>query len=643
MLAQFVWVGALGLALCWKLNLEPAQAGAGLLAAAGVSALAAWLALHWANRPFWTGLQRMAARPAGDRAVPADVSAGVPEIDRSLQGLTQGLQAQAQAWPALRSMARALGEGRPVHSEPTAWPADAAQTAAEITAAADQVQMFLRSLHEAMQAVHLHGTPPQKAFERLSGAWREHPEVQAMVQDMQNGHARLQASVQAMTAVVERNSTTLAELSWQAKSISEAMSMLAVSGQQAASSSQSLATSSEQVSAQASHVGEMARQAQENSSHGQHELEQTVSSMQAMSEHTQVAGASITRLQSNSRKIEHIVQLIREIADKINLLSLNAAIEAARAGEHGRGFAVVAQEVRNLAEKTFHATQEIDASVGDILGETEHAVQSINTLLVDVQANVGQIEQVGQRLNGILDFSSVLSEQMGGIVTASQSSTQQVRGISRYLGDIEVELRTFGQSIDAQQAQIHGLATLGEDFFDQLLEMRFENLHSRMYLVARSAADAVQQVFERAMAQGQIRMEDLLSQSYEPIEGTNPPKFRSRFDAFTDQVLPAIQEQVLGENAELIFAICTQKTGYVPTHNNKFAKAPTGNYDVDLVNSRSKRIFNDPTGIRCGSHTKKMLLQTYKRDTGEIMHDLSVPIHVQGSHWGGFRMGYKAH
>jgi methyl-accepting chemotaxis protein len=81
----------------------------------------------------------------------------------------------------------------------------------------------------------------------------------------------------------------------------------------------------------------------------------------------------------------------------------------------------------------------------------------------------------------------------------------------------------------------------------------------------------------------------------------------------------------------------------VPTHNDKFAKAPTGIYEQDLVNSRSKRIFSDRTGSRCGAHTKKVLLQTYKRDTGEIMHDLSVPIYLQGTHWGGFRMGYKAH
>ena len=86
----------------------------------------------------------------------------------------------------------------------------------------------------------------------------------------------------------------------------------------------------------------------------------------------------------------------------------------------------------------------------------------------------------------------------------------------------------------------------------------------------------------------------------------------------------------------IVHVIATDPNGYVPTHNNQFAKPPTGNFEVDLVNSRSKRLFNDRTGARCGAHTKSMLLQTYKRDTGEIMHDLSVPIFVAGRHWGGF-------
>jgi methyl-accepting chemotaxis protein len=79
----------------------------------------------------------------------------------------------------------------------------------------------------------------------------------------------------------------------------------------------------------------------------------------------------------------------------------------------------------------------------------------------------------------------------------------------------------------------------------------------------------------------------------------------------------------------------------VPTHNRAFSHAQTGDRAVDAVKSRSKRLFNDPTGIRCGSHQQALLLQTYSRDTGELMHDLSVPITVQGRHWGGLRLGYR--
>jgi methyl-accepting chemotaxis protein len=81
--------------------------------------------------------------------------------------------------------------------------------------------------------------------------------------------------------------------------------------------------------------------------------------------------------------------------------------------------------------------------------------------------------------------------------------------------------------------------------------------------------------------------------------------------------------------------------GYFPTHNLKFSRPLTGQYEVDLANNRTKRIFSDRTGSRCGSNRDPFLLQTYKRDTGEVMHDISAPIFVHGRHWGGFRIGYR--
>jgi methyl-accepting chemotaxis protein len=68
----------------------------------------------------------------------------------------------------------------------------------------------------------------------------------------------------------------------------------------------------------------------------------------------------------------------------------------------------------------------------------------------------------------------------------------------------------------------------------------------------------------------------------------------------------------------------------------------SGNYDVDLVNSRHQRIFAASTmEIRRAKNTTPFLLQTYIRDTGEILNDLSHPITINGKHWGAFIMGLK--
>ena len=62
----------------------------------------------------------------------------------------------------------------------------------------------------------------------------------------------------------------------------------------------------------------------------------------------------------------------------------------------------------------------------------------------------------------------------------------------------------------------------------------------------------------------------------------------------------------------------------------------------DTSGNRTKRIFSDKTGTRAVTNQEPFLLQTYRRDTGEVMHDVSTPIYVRGKQWGGFRIGYRA-
>ena len=87
--------------------------------------------------------------------------------------------------------------------------------------------------------------------------------------------------------------------------------------------------------------------------------------------------------------------------------------------------------------------------------------------------------------------------------------------------------------------------------------------------------------------------------------------------------------------------LCVDANGYAGTHNKRFSQPLTGDYEHDLLHSRDKRIFDDPTGIRCARNTNPFLLQTYARDTGEVLSDLALPIYVDDRHWGNVRLGFN--
>ncbi len=77
-----------------------------------------------------------------------------------------------------------------------------------------------------------------------------------------------------------------------------------------------------------------------------------------------------------------------------------------------------------------------------------------------------------------------------------------------------------------------------------------------------------------------------------------------------------------------------------PGAARQFSKPLTGNREIALQHSRDKRIFADGTGLRAARNPKEFLLQTYMRDTGEILWDLSLPLMVQGRHWGALRLDF---
>jgi methyl-accepting chemotaxis protein len=164
----------------------------------------------------------------------------------------------------------------------------------------------------------------------------------------------------------------------------------------------------------------------------------------------------------------------------------------------------------------------------------------------------------------------------------------------------------------------------------------------------RIVIDTARQIsaaFEDAVARGEITIDQLMDENYREIAGTDPKQYLTDYVAFTDRILPAIQDPVQKCDPRIVFCVAWARGGYLPTHNPNY-RLPQGPDPVwNNANCRNRRLFNDRAVKKVAANTAPFLLQTYRRDMGGgnfvLMKDLSAPIHVRGRHWGAFRMGFR--
>ena len=354
------------------------------------------------------------------------------------------------------------------------------------------------------------------------------------------------------------------------------------------------------------------------------------------------SSAALTVLKSRAEDISNITNTINQLADQTNMLALNAAIEAARAGDQGRGFAVVADEVRELAKKTTDATSGIESLLQEMNSSSVAAVTTMDAVL----ASSDKMNTLLQESEVAISESSSLSTQARHAMNEMQDMvdgfTELNTGISSNVLQLHTSTSNLEKDLHGVSSQAYALSEQTEGIFRLLQDFDVRDRNSFVRDIAINSAKIIGELFSEAIIKGDIKESSLFDFRYIPIPNTDPQKHSTAFDKFTDKYLPSIQEPILENNDFIIYAGAVDKNGYFPTHNRKFSQPLTGDYAVDLANNRTKRLFNDPTGVRCGSNVSSFLLQTYKRDTGEIMHDLSAPIYVNGKHWGGFRIGYKA-
>lgn len=368
------------------------------------------------------------------------------------------------------------------------------------------------------------------------------------------------------------------------------------------------------------------------------ELLEVSNEMNLASNSLESFGQTVEKLAVTGKGIESIVKLINDISDQTNLLALNAAIEAARAGEQGRGFAVVADEVRGLAERVKSATGDIRSNIGSMLKlvtETQEETREINARISKGQITVNESSQ---KFSGMVESFEEMSQRIGDV----SKKVQAVETINRDVSAKANTIRDTAQSVIEQTATSERSSTELASATDRIKELvaKFKIGHGAYEKIIEQTQEARNQcgrILQDALANGL----NVFDESYRPVPNTNPQKYAVCYDRAVEKALQAQYDSLVASIPGAVFSLCVDRKGFAPTHNSKYSKPLTGELKIDLVESRDKRMFNDPVGLRAAQNQAPWLLQTYRRDTGEVLNDLSLPIEIEGRHWGSIRLGFK--
>lgn len=370
--------------------------------------------------------------------------------------------------------------------------------------------------------------------------------------------------------------------------------------------------------------------------HSREQMEEIIKSVELINSKISNFVNTTNMLAENSQKIMEVINLITDISDQTNLLALNAAIEAARAGEHGRGFAVVADEVRKLAEKVKDAAQDINTSIKLMIKNVNETKEETEAIYENVMNTKNIVDDTSSKFNLFIEDFERIGEKLISMASAIEELSSTNSNINASIG--EVSHLSEETHKNAKNSMEYSMMLTEQTQNMQELVTRFKTGYG-MFETILGKVESYRNEIANAITNLANRGINVFDKNYKKIPDTNPQKYKTDYDKYFETDLQFIYDRLMAELPGSIFALAVDTNGYAPTHCSKYSKKPTGNYEVDLVNSRDKRIFNDQTGLKAAKNEKKFILQVYLRDTGEIIADLSMPIYVNNKHWGALRVG----
>lgn len=252
----------------------------------------------------------------------------------------------------------------------------------------------------------------------------------------------------------------LDEISHSSLELEQSAVCVSDSAQRQSDAAGTAATAIEELNVSIHEVSQLADTSRQASLDASDQLQDSMQQLEALlgyvadiADQTVATNALMQELNTHSNAINKMSSVIQEIADKTNLLSLNAAIEAARAGEHGRGFAVVADEVRSLAQHSQSSAAEISRSIVLIQQHIDSTSTRMAQLSQQADSSLERSDRVRQQLDQVSDQTRGLTEQVVQVAVSTGQQSQAVAEIAA-LTDQVAQGNSQNQQVAAETQNI---------------------------------------------------------------------------------------------------------------------------------------------------------------------------------------------
>ncbi len=356
-------------------------------------------------------------------------------------------------------------------------------------------------------------------------------------------------------------------------------------------------------------------------------------------------GQHVTTFAAAMEQVRRSAQDIDDIAETTNILALNATIEAMRAGEAGRTFAVVASEVKSLANDTRKATEEITQTIESLGDEASVVITKIEAgsqASGDAKASVAQIEQTMASVSGLVEE---VDKQNDVIARSTGTISNHVNGVQDVLSRYDRVTRENESQLSDAQKEAVGLESIANEMFDGLVQAGLSPRDQAMAEHAMQVAREIVEITERAIASGEISRSAVFDRAYKPIPNSAPERFTTELTVFAERSWKPIINKSTDDWAECVATVCADVNGFMPTHIDKFAQAPSGDLQHDTRFCRNGRILMDDADRAALRSDAPYRLSVFRQPIeGEgyaVVRSAYVPLRIKGERWGDLKFAYS--